>query len=407
MSENLKTNIENKRMKNIRNLSFIIAGIVLLSACGNTIKKDVDAVIKGMNLPEIKAMKSELTQQVSQLNVKIERLDAAIQKLDTTHATIRAAYVEIDTIDPQAFKHYIEVQGYINSEENILVSPEMAGVITQVYVDEGDYVRKGQVLARMDASALKSQLQQVETSYHFAKTTYDKRKNLWEQNIGSEIQLLQAQTQMEGLKSQINAIEAQIKKFNIVSPINGIVDDVKVKIGEMANPGFSGIRVVNMTKLNARASIPGQYAGRVERGDSVDIYLPSLNETIREKISFVSQAIDPDTRSIMVQVNLGNQYDHLKPNMIAKMEINDYSRDSAIIVSSNVLLRNPDNLEEYYVMGVDEVDGHYVARTYNVTIGKQYSGKTEILKGLPENPVIISFGFESVADGQPIKFNKK
>lgn len=388
----------------MKNAFLIFASALLFSACGNT-EKNVEAVISSKNLSEIKAKKSELAKQQSQLTEKIEKLEAAIQKLDTTQSLGQAAYVEIDTLLPREFKHFIEIQGSISSEENILVSPEMPGVITKVYVDEGDQVRAGQVLASMDASALKSQLKQVRSSYQLAKTTYERRKNLWEQNIGSEIQLLQAKSQMESLASQMESIQSQINNYSIVSPVNGIVDAVNLKLGEMANPGMNGIRVVNMSDLKAVANIAGQYAGSVQKGDSVQIFLPSLNETIREEISFVSQAIDEQSRSIMVEVELGDEYERLKPNMIAKLKINNYINDSATVVPSNVLLRDPDNMDDYYVMGVAKKDDVYVAQSHKVEIGKQYSGDTEIVSGLPKNPVIISFGFESVADGQAIKFN--
>lgn len=389
----------------MKKATLILVSALLFSACGNT-EKNVDAIINGKNLSEIKAKKSELTRQQAQLTSKIEKLEAAIQELDTTQTSAAAAYVEIDTLQPQEFKHFIEVQGSISSEENILVSPEIPGVITNLYVDEGDRVRAGQVLATMDASALKSQLKQVKSSYQLAKTTYERRKNLWEQNIGSEIQLLQAKSQMESLASQMEAIQAQINNNSIVSPVNGTVDAVNVKLGEMANPGMNGIRVVNMSDLKAVATIAGQYAGSVEKGDSVQIFLPSLNETIQEEISFVSQAIDEQTRSIMVEVELGDEYEHLKPNMITKLKINNYTNDSATVVPSNVLLRDPDNMDDYYVMGVTKKDSSFVAQSHKVEIGKQYSGNTEIVSGLPKEPVIISFGFESVADGQPIKFNE-
>lgn len=401
MNQNTTSKYKAKKMKKA---SLILALAVILTACGNSEKKAAIA-IDGKNVSELMAKKSELVQKVADFKSEIERLEAAIERLDTTQSSIRAAYVEIDTIMPHTFKHYIEIQGSISSEDNILVSPERAGVITKVFVDEGDRVRAGQVLAAMDASALESQLRQVKASYQLAHTTYERRKKLWDQNIGSEIQLLQAQSQMNGLKSQMDAIQAQINTNRIVSPIAGEVDAVNVKVGEMANPGMSGIRVVNMDELKAQATIAGQYAGSVQKGDKVKIFIPSLNMTIEERISFVSLAIDQQTQSIMVEAELKADYPGLKPNMIAKLKINNYTNDSAIVVSSNVLLRDPNNIDDYYVMAVDQKDEKFVAQRHKVEIGKQYSGETEILNGLPKHPVIITFGFEGVADGQALKFN--
>lgn len=389
--------------KKMKKIAIILVSALLLSACGNT-EKNVEAVIKGKNLSEIKAKKSELAQQQAALTSKIEKLEKALKKLDTTQTQGDAAFVKIDTLQPHQFKHYIAVQGSISSEENILVSPEIPGVITRVLVEEGDRVHTGQLMATMDASALQSQLNQVKSSFQLAKTTYERRKNLWEQNIGSEMQLLQAESNMESLSSQMEAVQAQIANNRMLSPVNGMVDAVNLKLGEMANPGTNGIRVVNMSELKAIATLADRFAAYINKGDEVKIYLPDLNDTIYDKISFVSQVIDPQSRSIAIEADLSNKNNRLKPNMIAKLEINNYTADSATVVPSNVLLRNPNNPDEYSVMGVEKKNGEMLAKTYRVEIGEQYSGQTEILSGLPKNATIITFGFESVADGQRIEF---
>lgn len=383
----------------------ILLASILLASCGNK-EQSVDTLIESGDLAALKAKKVELQQQQQRLKSKITKLENKIQQLDTTQ-TGTVAFVEVETLKPQTFKHYITAQGSISSEENIMVSPEIPGVITKVHVKEGDKVKPGQLLATMDASALQSQLQQVETSYNLAETTYQRRKNLWEQNIGSEMQLLQSKSQMESLKSQMDAIKAQIAKARMVSPVSGTVDAVNLKLGEMANPGMNGIRVVNMSELKAEARIADSYAGNIQEGDEVKIFLPDLNDTIYDKISFVSQAIDPKSRSITVETNLENKNRRLKPNMIAKLEINNYTADSTTVVSSNVLLSDPNSPNGYYIMGVEKENNAFVAKRYDVKIGKQYGGKTEILSGLPENATIITFGFGNVAEGQSLVFSEK
>lgn len=396
-----------KNLKEMKHIITLIAFLFVLSSCGNgNDGLSVEAVIKNGTLSELKAKKSDLDQQQQELEAKIALLEAKIQEVDTSASSGKPVLVKVDTLSPQKFEHFIAVQGSISSEENIMVSPEIPGVITKVFVEEGDHVQAGQLMAIMDASALKSQLQQIKSSYDLAKTTYERRANLWEQNIGSEMQLLQSKSSMESLQSQMDAVKAQIANASMVSPVNGVVDDVHLKLGEMANPGVNGIRVVNMSELKVKATLADRYAANVKKGDEVKIFLPNLNDTIIDKLSFVSQVIDPQSRSITIEAKLGNKNQYLKPNMMAKLEINNYTADSATVVPSNVLLQNPEFPDNYYLMGVEKVGNDFIAKRFDVKIGEQYSGQTEIISGLPENTTIITFGFGSVAEGQRIKFNK-
>lgn len=382
---------------------FIILLSLIISSCGNK-EKSISEIIKTGNLSEIKATKSALDQRQKEIETKIGLLEAKIQELDTTGNSAKPVLVEVDTLEPQKFEHFIPVQGSISSEENIMVSPEIPGVITRVLVEEGDQVHKGQLMATMDASALESQLQQINSSYKLAKTTYQRRANLWEQQIGSEIELLQAKSTMEGLKSQMAAIQSQIDNAHIVSPVNGVVDDVKLKLGEMANPGTNGVRVVNMSELKVKATLADRFAGSVKKGDLVKIMLPSLNDTLLENLSFVSQVIDPQSRSFSVEAKLGNENKQLKPNMTAKLEIKDYTSNNATVVPSNVLLRDPESPDNYYLIGVQKEGDHFIAKRFDVKIGKQYNGETEIISGLPKNATVITFGFGGVAEGQKVVF---
>ncbi len=384
-------------------LTTILIALTIVS-CGESDTHSVNAVIDSGNLPEMKAKKAELAKSQQELQSQLALLDAAIAKLDTTTVSGNAVLVEVDTLQQQKFENYIATQGTITSEENIMVSPEIPGIITKVFVKEGDRVRRGQVMATMDASALQSQFQQIYASYILAETTYERTARLWEQNIGSEMQLLQAKANKESLKAQMDAVNAQIANTRMIAPVSGTVDEVNLKLGEMANPGTNGIRVVNMDDLKAEATVADRYAAFVKKGDNVKIFLPDLNDTIIEKISFVSQAINPQSRTIAIEAKVENKNQRLKPNMTAKLEINNYTAENATVVPSNVLLRNANVADAYYIMGVEKTEKGYVAKRYDVKIGGQYGGMTEIVSGLPKNATIITLGFGNLAEGQQVMF---
>lgn len=386
----------------MKNITLALFTAILLSACGKG-EKTTDSIIADGNLSEMRAKKAELSQKIDNLNSELALLDVQINKLDTTEQG-NSILVEVDTIRPQRFQNYVATQGSINSEENIMVSPKIPGVITKVLVNEGDRVRQGQLMATMDASALQSQLQQVNSSYILAETTYERTARLWEQKIGSEMQLLQAEANKKSLMAQMDAIKAQIANSKIVAPVSGMVDKVNLKLGEMASPGINGIRVVNMGELKVEATLADRFAAFVKVGDEVKIFLPDLNDTIVEKISFVSQAIDPQSRTIAIEVRLPGKTQRLKPNMTAKLEINNYTAEKAIVVPSNVLLKNSDETGKYYLMGVEKAEKGYEVIRYDVEIGLQYGGKTEIISGLPADATIITLGFANLAEGQQVKF---
>jgi RND family efflux transporter MFP subunit len=289
----------------------------------------------------------------------------------------------------------------VDSDENVFVSPETPGVITNIRVKEGDKVSKGTVMASSDASALLSGLEEVKTSLTLATTAYEKQKRLWDQKIGSEIQFLQAKANKESLESRMASIQAQIDMTRIKSPISGTVDQVSVRLGEMGSPGMNGIRVVNLDKMKIVANVADTYLERLKKGSPVVIELPDINKTIESKISFVSQVINPQNRSLNIEVNVSNKEKDLKPNMIAKVRIQDEVVDTAVVVPSNIIQRSGEG-EEYILVAEKTTDGKLFARKRVIEAGSQYSGKTVILKGLQPGDVIITAGYQEIVDGQPV-----
>ncbi len=377
-------------MKNIIVISVVAS---LLWACGGAASGDLEARKKKLDKYKI---------QLQELELKIAELEKEIALIDTTGSTgLKARLVKVDTLKGTQFVHYIDIQGTIDSDENIMVSPEMPGIITAIHVKEGDRVSRGTLLANMDASALSNTLEEVKTSLALATTAYEKQKRLWDQNIGSEIQYLQAKTQKESLENRVKTIEAQIAMTRIKSPIAGTVDAVNVKIGEMANPGMSGIRVVNLDKVKVKAMVSDNYIANIRKGDDVIIELPDIGKVITSKISFVGQVINQQNRSFAIEVKLDNKEKMLRPNMIAKLKINDQKLEDVLVVSSNLIQRA--GKQRFIMVAVNE-NGKYYARKREIATGTEYDGKTVITSGLSKGDLIIVSGQNEVVDGQPLMF---
>lgn len=369
---------------------FSLAMLLVLASCS----KQGELERKKKKLETLKA-------KVEKLNGEIDALETEIAKLDTANKdTIKGKVVRVDTLKQQKFVHYIEIQGMVDSDENVFVVPEMPGVITSINVKEGDRVGRGTVMASTEAGALLNTLAEVKTALNLATTAFEKQKRLWDQKIGSEIQYLQAKANKESLESRLAAVQSQINMTKIKSPISGTVDEVKVKLGEMCSPGFNGIRVVNLDKLKVVAKVSDTYIDRLKKGNTVLIDFPDINQSVESKISFVSQVINPQNRSLTVEINVPNKEKMLKPNMVAKVKINDEVIDSALVIPSNIVQRSATGGK--YILVAERNGATTVARKRDVTIGSEYNGVTVILSGLQAGDMIITEGYQEIVDGQDI-----
>jgi len=375
-----------------RLVTYSVLFTLILTSCGGG----------GSELEKKKKQLEEYQAQQEELNKKIEALEAEIAALDTSAgSSLKSKIVSIDTLGLQPFTHYIEIQGHVDSDENVFVSPETPGVITSIRVKEGDKVSKGTVMASSDAGALANTLEEVKTALALATTAYEKQKRLWDQKIGSEMQYLQAKTNKESMEARLASIQSQIDMTRIKSPISGTVDAVNVKLGEMGSPGMNGIRVVNLDKMKIVASVADTYLERLKKGSPVIVELPDINQTLEAKISFVSQVINPQNRSLTIEINVPNKEKALKPNMIAKVKIQDEMVDTAVVIPSNIIQRSGDGMQ-YILVAEKDNTGKLIARKREIETGSQYGGKAIVLSGLKPGEVIIVAGYQEIVDGQPV-----
>ncbi|MCS6933941.1 MAG: efflux RND transporter periplasmic adaptor subunit [Chitinophagales bacterium] len=368
----------------------------------------VAVVVAGCSESEIDKKKRELNnarKQVKLLNEKIAKLEHEIAKLDTTYLPqVKPKLVQVQPLIREDFRHYIEAQGIVDAEENVLVLPQQPGIVTAIYVKEGDRVSKGQVLGITETTAsLEAAIATLQTQYELAKTAFEKQERLWNQKIGSEIQYLSAKTQKEALEKQIAVQRTQLQMTKFISPINGVVDQVNLKVGDMAvgSQLMPGIRVINHAKLTVKAKLADSDFGKVKPGDAVEIEFPDINKTITAKVSHVTKTIDPRSRTFTVEVKLPNPGGEYAANMVAKVKINDLTLNDALVVPTNIIQKSE---EGYYVMTAEQKNGSATARKNLIEKSVEYNGRTVIARGLSEGQQIIVNGYTDVVDGQKITF---
>ena len=379
-------------MKNHR-LSALALTLMLLAACTGGEKQDLAA--KKKELSDLKSKQREIVSKISLLEKEIAKLDTTI-KVDA-----KTKLVGVDTLAPVTFKHFVEVEGTVDAKENVLALQLAPGVVTAILVSVGDHVHKGQVLFTTDASATETQIATLKTQLALATTVYEKQAHLWKENIGSEVQYLQAKTNKEAAESQLAQLQNAVELTKCKSPIDGVVDEIRVKIGDMAAPSqaMPGVRVVNNSNLVIKAKLSDAQIGLLEIGDMVTVNFPDINnKTIQSKVSFVGQVVDRQTRTFNVEVKLDNRDANYKTNMIAKLLINDDVQKNVITVPTNTIQQN-ENGQDYVLVA----ENHKAVKRI-IETGSNYNGTTVVTKGLSKGDMIISFGYSEVVDGQNISY---
>jgi len=375
---------------------------LLLAGCGRDSDTSLDSLIAQGDLDALKARKKELYDQQSALSATLKRIDSVIEAREGTG---KIPLVSTLQVEPARFEHYLELQGDVQTKQNILLYPEMAGTLIQVLVREGDQVQKGQLLARIDDGGMSSRLEQLRTQTELAETTFARQKRLWEQNIGSEIQYLQAKTNYEASVNAVRQAEAQLAKATIRAPFSGIVDDVMQDEGSTVNPaaGTAVFRLVNLADMYVSVDVPESYLESVRPGKEVQIYLPVLGENISTRVRQTGNFINPTNRSFSVEVPVPNQSGHIKPNLTARVRINDYTNEQALLIPPTVISENAEG--EQYVYVAVEVDENGIGKAEKrvITTGQSQGNDVEVLSGIQPGEHIITEGARRIREGQEIE----
>ena len=359
---------------------------------------------KPQTVDEIKNKINEYRAEIKKLNKNIEELKKQLELMEAGDSLKNAIKVNTIVLKPAVFNHYFQATGSVEAVNEAFISPQISGKIVRILVEEGDNVKKGQLLAQLDTEIIENNIKEIKTSLELAKITYEKQKELWDKNIGSEIQYLQAKNKYESLKQRLETLRSQYDLSFIKSPIDGYVDDVSQKLGEVAVPGRVLFHVVNLNNLLIKAKVSEVYLPLIKKGDSITINFPSLpGISLKTVISRIGQVINPADRTFTVETKIKNKNNMIKPNMLATMIINDYTAVNSLSVPSFIIR---EDLKGYYVYVANNESGKWVAAKRYIKTGKSYKGKTEIIDGLRPGDRVITDGYNNVSTGQPIVFQK-
>ena len=381
-------------------LALFILPLFLVS-CGSGDKQSIEAVIESQNIESIRTKKAELVSEQNLIKEDIKKLDIAIATLD---AGKKIPLITTFELESTMFKHFLELQGNVTTKNLLMIYPEYSGVLTNVYVKEGQKVNKGQVLAKIDDGGLSQQLAQLKIQAELAKTTFERQQRLWDQKIGSEMQYLQAKSNYEAQDQSIGQLEQQVAKTIVRAPFSGTIDDVFTQQGSVVMPGQSELmRIVNLDHMYIVTDVPEKYISNITRDKKVEVEFPILGKKIDSKVRQVGNFINPNNRTFKVEISIPNKDKSIKPNLTAKLRINDYSNDAALLIPQGIISENASG--EQYIYVIKEKVGNDEAKAEKTVIktGLTQGDFIEVTKGLQPGDEIILEGARSVNDGQKVK----
>lgn len=381
---------------------FTIA-IVIIS-CGGK-ETTIDSIIAEGDLKAIQEKKKELTDEQKAINTDIAKLDSVIV---ASRNEDNFPLITVQKLEKQEFVHFVELQGDVTTRQNVLLYPEVAGTLIKIHVEEGDYVKSGQLLASIDEGGMSSQLMQMKTQLALAETTFERQKRLWDQEIGSEIQYLQAKTNYEAQKSAVKQMQDQLAKFSVRAPFSGIVDDVIKDPGTVVSPGPGSeiFRIMNLSDMYIEVPVPETYITTVTKGKKVKVEFPILNESIDSFVRETGNHINPNNRSFNVRIPVSNKSGNVKPNLTAKVHINDYRNEEALLIPQNTISENAEGEQYAYIVSDITKDNVAIAKKTIITTGKTQGDYVEVLSGIESGQSIIVEGARSVKEGQKVKILK-
>jgi RND family efflux transporter MFP subunit len=373
---------------------------LLLVACGGSENNSVSQTIASGNLEAIRSMKTNLTNQLNGIETDLVALEAAIANLDTNE---NLPLVTTFEVQPQVFNHYLDLQGNVKTRENVLLYPEMAGTLLTVKVKKGARVSKGQILAVIDNGGMSNQLSQLKTQAALAQTTFERQATLWEQKIGSEIQYLQSKAQAEAQANAVLQLEKVLAKAQITAPFSGVIDQVLKDPGTVVSPGNGSevFRLINLSNMYIEVDVPEGYLGAVTKGKKAGVYFPVLQDSVNAVVRETGNYINPNNRSFSAEIAVENPNGSIKPNLNARVHINDYTNENALLIPQSVISENAAGEQYAYVAELN--NGEAIAKRHIITTGKTQGDFVEITSGISAGDLIIKEGARSVKDAQAVK----
>ncbi len=380
-------------MKNILTLLLIVS----ITSCENS--PTLQSVLESNDIEQIKLKRKEIATSQQDFADKLQIIDNKLEELDTNP---QLPIVEVLTVNPIEFDHYVQVQGSVKSDELINIYPEFSGIVKNIYVKSGDIVNKGQPLIKIDDGGLKEQLFQLEIGFELTKTTYERQKRLWDQKIGSEIKFLETKSIYEAQKQGINQLKKQIKKTLIEAPFSGTIDNVVAKKGEVVYPGRSNLMMLlNLDNLYIESNVPEKYISSINTGNKAIAHFPLLDKSILTKIRQSGNYINPINRTFRIEMDIEKNNLNIKPNLNSKVNINDYSNKEALMINQNFISIDSDNKEYVYKIYIED-NKTYASKTTIIT-GKNDGVNIEVVSGLNSGDKVVSEGIRKLVDNARVK----
>ncbi len=379
-------------MKIHLNALFFFLSLLLLSACGEQ-TSDIEA--KKNKLSEIRTQALTLKAEIAQLENEIAQLDPEFGK-----NAGNVILVSTTNVIPQQFEHKIEVRGAVESKKNVLISAEIGGRIESIKATEGQRVSKGQILVLLDADIIRNNIAELKTSLDLANIIHERQSNLWEKKIGTEIQYLESKNAVESLERRLTTVNSQLAQATVRAPFSGSIDEIPVKVGEMATPGLPLVRIVNPNDMYIKADVSENYIGKFNKGEAVDVHLPAQNQNLISRIASVSQVINKENRTFSIEVELSPVDFVLKPNQVSILKLKDYQNDNAFVVPTKLIQRD-DKGTFVYITATN--DNTVTAQKLHIETGLSFNSQTEIISGLKGNEVLVDQGFRDVTEGVEIQ----
>lgn len=351
-------------------------------------------------LPEMREALREKQAELRELSQEIEQLEIAIAINDPT--AVRAALVTTETVEATDFEHFVSIQGSVTAEDLVAAVAETSGRVLRLTVKEGDVVRRGQLIATIDVEAIEKQIEELETSLSLARTVFERQGRLWEQKIGSELQYLEAKNNVERLEKSLEGLRVQLDKRNVYAPISGSVETVLTQSGEVAAPGSPIVQILNTNKLQVEADVPETYLQVVDRGETVRVRIPALNEEFTAPVRLIGRTIDPSNRTFRIEIPVRNASAKLKPNLLAEVLIQDYEEENVLVIPLDRLQQEVGG-KRYVMTAVPGDNDEIIARKTYVSTGATYNNRVVITEGLSAGDNLILEGARGLVDNDPIE----
>ena len=380
----------------------LLTATLLLTACGGDKKsKSVEDLVASNNLEALIEKREEIDAKQLEFAAQLKLINDRISELDTVK---KLPLVTSLLIESEKFDHFLELQGNVKTKQNLVIYPEMGGTLTRVYVKEGQNVTKGQLLATIDDGGLSQQVAQMQIQADLAKTTFERQERLWQQKIGSEIQYLQAKSSYEAQQRAVNQLKSQLSKTSVRAPFTGVIDDVITDQGSVVAPGQSQLmRIVNLEDMYIETDVPESFITNVTVNKDVKIEFPILGKSMDAKIRQAGNFINPANRTFKIEVAVPNKDKSIKPNLTAKLKINDYSSENALLIPQSIISENAEGEQYIYIIDNKNADNEGVAKRIIIKTGKAQGDVIEVINGLKNGAEVIQEGARSVKDGQLVK----